>query len=71
MMQEQQRAADERQRLFMAAIQDRRAHQTPAVTRSTVERAVINQYGRLESVKSAAGSRAMLSARGHRPNDKP
>ena len=36
-MQEQQLAADERQRQFMAAIPDRRADQTPAVTRSTIE----------------------------------
>ena len=35
MMQEQQRAADERQRQFMAT---RRADQTPAVTRSTIEK---------------------------------
>ena len=40
-------------------------------TREWIERAVINQYERLESEKSAAGSRAMLSARGHRRNDKP
>ena len=32
---------------------------------------MINQYERLESEKSAAGSRAMLSARGHRGNDAP
>ena len=38
MMQEQQRAADERQRQFMAAILDRKADQTPAVTRSTIEK---------------------------------
>ena len=38
-------------------------------TREWTERAVINQYERLESEKSAAGSRAMLSARGHRRND--
>ena len=38
MMQEQQRAADERQRQFMTAILDRRADQTPAVTRSTIEK---------------------------------
>ena len=37
-MQEQQRAADERQRQFMAAILDRRADQTPAATRSTIEK---------------------------------
>ena len=30
---------------------------------------MINQYERLESEKSAAGSRAMLSARGHRRDD--
>ena len=40
-------------------------------TREWIERAVINQYERLESEKSSAGSRAMLSARGHRRNDKP
>ena len=40
-------------------------------TREWIERAVINQYERLECKKSAAGSRAMLSARGHRPNDNP
>ena len=40
-------------------------------TREWIERAVINQYGRLESEKSAAGSRAMLAARGHRRNNKP
>ena len=40
-------------------------------TREWIERAVINQYERLESEKSAAGSRAMLSARGHRRNDSP
>ena len=34
-------------------------------TREWVERAVINQYERLKCEKSAAGSRAMLSARGH------
>ena len=39
-------------------------------TREWIERAVINQYERLESEKSVAGSRAMLSARGHRRNDK-
>ena len=38
MMQEQQHAADERQRQFMAAILDSRADQTPAVTRSTIEK---------------------------------
>ena len=37
MMQEQQRAADKRQRQFMATILDRRAGQTPATTRSTIE----------------------------------
>ena len=37
-MQKQQRAADERQRQFVAAILDRRAHQTTAVTRSTMEK---------------------------------
>ena len=40
-------------------------------TREWIERAVINQYERLESEKPAAGSRAMLSARGHRRNDNP
>ena len=40
-------------------------------TREWIERAVINQYKRLESEKSAAGSRAMLSPRGHRRNDAP
>ena len=38
MMQEQQRAADERQRQFMAAILDRKADQTPAATRSRIEK---------------------------------
>ena len=38
-------------------------------TREWVERAVINQYKWLESKKSAARSRAMWSARGHRHND--
>ena len=32
---------------------------------------MINQYERLDCKKSAAGSRAMLSTRGHRRNDKP
>ena len=36
-----------------------------------VERAAINQYEWMECEKSAAGSRAMLSARGHRRNDTP
>ena len=40
-------------------------------TREWIERAVINQYERLESDKSAAGSRAMLSACGHHRNDTP
>ena len=40
-------------------------------TREWIELAVINQYRRLESEKSAAGSRAMLFARGHRLNDTP
>ena len=40
-------------------------------TREWIEHAVINQYERQESEKSAAGSRAMLSARGHRRNDTP
>ena len=38
MTQEQQRAADRRQRQFMAAILDRRADQTPAATRSTIKK---------------------------------
>ena len=38
MMQEQQRAADERQRQVMATILDRRADQTPAATRCTIEK---------------------------------
>ena len=38
MIQEQQRAADERQRQSMAAILDRRAGQTPTSTRSTIEK---------------------------------
>ena len=38
MMQEQQRAADERQRQFMAAILKRIADQTPAADRSTIEK---------------------------------
>ena len=40
-------------------------------TREWIERAVINENERLECEKSAAGSRAMLSTRGHRRNDKP
>ena len=40
-------------------------------TREWIERAVINQDERLECKKSAAGSKAMLSARGHRRNDNP
>ena len=40
-------------------------------TREWIERAMINQYERLESEKSSAGSRAMVSARGHRRNDTP
>ena len=40
-------------------------------TREWIERAVMNQYERLESEKSAAGSRAMLSTRGHRRKNKP
>ena len=40
-------------------------------TREWIERAVINQYERLESETSATGSRAMLSARGHRRNATP
>ena len=38
MMQEQQRATDERQRQFMAAILERRADRTPTATRSTIEK---------------------------------
>ena len=38
MMQERQRAADERQRQFVAAILDRKADQTPAATRPTIEK---------------------------------
>ena len=41
-MQEQQRDADKRQREFMAAILERRADQTPAATRSTIEKSSIN-----------------------------
>ena len=37
-MQEQQRAADERQRQVLAAILERRADQTPAATRPTIEK---------------------------------
>ena len=40
-------------------------------TREWIERAVINQYERLECEKSAAGSREMLSASCHRRNDNP
>ena len=40
-------------------------------TREWIERALINQHERLEFEKFAAGSRAMLSARGHRRNDNP
>ena len=40
MTQEQQRAADERQRQFMAAILDRRADWTPAARRSTIEKSL-------------------------------
>ena len=40
-------------------------------TREWIERALINQYERLECEKSSTGSRATLSARGHRRNDKP
>ena len=39
-------------------------------TREWIERAVINQYERLDCEKFSAWSRAMLSARGHRRNDK-
>ena len=38
MMQEHQRAADERQRRLMATILERRADQTPAANRSTIEK---------------------------------
>ena len=38
MMQEQQRAADKRQRHFMAAILERRVGQTPTDARSTIEK---------------------------------
>ena len=38
MIKEQQRATDDRQRQLMAATLERRADQTPAATRSTVER---------------------------------
>ena len=37
-MQEQQHAADERQRQFMAAILERRADQTPAAIRPAIEK---------------------------------
>ena len=37
-MQEQQHAADKRQRQFMAAILERRADQTPAAIRPTIEK---------------------------------
>ena len=40
-------------------------------THEWIERAAISQYERLECKKIAAGSRAMLSARGHRRNDTP
>ena len=40
-------------------------------TREWIERVAINQYERLESEKSAAGSRATMSARGHRRIDTP
>ena len=39
-------------------------------TREWIERAVINQYERLESEQSTAGSRAMFSARGQHRNGK-
>ena len=38
MMHDQQRAADERQRQFMAAILERKVGQTPTATRSTLEK---------------------------------
>ena len=38
MMQEQQRAADERQRQFLTTILERRGDQIPAATRSTIEK---------------------------------
>ena len=40
MMQEQQRDADERQRQFMAAKLERKADQTPAATRPTIEKSL-------------------------------
>ena len=40
-------------------------------TREWIERAVVNQYERLEREKFSARSRAMLSSRGHRRNDTP
>ena len=40
-------------------------------TREWIDRAAINQNEWLECEKTAAGSRAMLSARGHRRNDTP
>ena len=40
-------------------------------TRKWIERSVINQSERPEYEKSATGNRALLSARGHRRNDKP
>ena len=41
-MQEQQRAADEWQRQFMAAMLERRAGQTPNATISTIEKSPID-----------------------------
>ena len=41
------------------------------LTLEWIDRAAINQYERLECKKTAAGSRAMLSARGHRRNETP
>ena len=41
LMQEQQRATDERHRQFMAAILERRADQTIAATRSTIEKSLL------------------------------
>ena len=40
MMQEQHRAADERQRQLMATILERRADQTPTATRYTIEKSL-------------------------------
>ena len=48
MIQEHRRAADEHQRQFMAAIMDRRADQTPAGVRSTIEKS--SDQDRLQGV---------------------